>query len=615
MLKNLLPLLFVLALLVPQAGAEAAKKFNYDFKDAELAQVIRTLARDMNCSVRLGPEVRGKVTLKLVGVSAEEALNQVMALFGGRFNYQVVDTTLIVAAPRKLSQIPDAVHAPPVNEPKAPPYIGARIRRGIFDQGGYSGGYQSEGYDHFRDSGFQTVRDEPLSTFSIDVDTAAYSNLRRLLLEGRLPPKDAVRVEEMLNYFNYDYPKPEPGQPFSVSTEVAECPWKPGHLLLQVGMAAPPIETRDVPARNLVFLLDVSGSMNSPDKLPLLKSAAKMLVRTLRPQDRVSIVVYAGSEGVVLSPTSGNEQRRILDALDSLRSGGATNGGAGIQLAYKLAQENYNKDAINRVILATDGDFNVGITGREELLRLIEDKRKSGIFLTVLGFGTGNLKDSQMEQLADKGNGNYAYIDSLLEGRKVLVEQAGATLVTVAKDVKLQLEFNPLKVASYRLVGYENRRLNNVDFEDDTKDAGEMGAGHTVTALYEIVPGRGKTGALRYQSGRQTTPAAQSGEIAWVKVRYKKPQGEKSLLREFPISSGAGDFAQASENLRFAASVASAGMLLRNSEFKGDSSYEASLSWARAALGSDPKGYRGEFVRLMELARDLSEPVTSVDAR
>ena len=465
--------------------------------------------------------------------------------------------------------------------------------------------YNTESYDHIEETGFKEVSAAPLSTFSVDVDTAAYSNLRRFIQSGRKPPKDAVRIEEMLNYFTYEFDKPERGEAFSVTSELSACPWNEENQLLQVALAAPELKMENVPPRNLVFLLDVSGSMSSPDKLPLLKGALKLLVNSLRSEDTVSIVVYAGASGTALEPTSGEQREQILQALENLSAGGSTNGGAGIQLAYSLAAENFQKGAINRVILATDGDFNVGVASRGELKRLIEEKRASGVFLTVLGFGSGNLKDSSMEQLADTGNGNYAYIDTLMEAKKVLVEEAGGTLVTVAKDVKLQLEFNPLRVKSYRLLGYENRRLANEDFANDKKDAGEMGAGHSVTALYEIVPGESGKTDLRYQGGRETTDAARSGELALVKVRYKAPDGDTSRLKEFPVTAQATPFLKASENLRFAASVASVGMLLRDSEFKGDSSYNGALEWAKGALGEDEGGYRREFVKLVELVRVL----------
>jgi Ca-activated chloride channel family protein len=348
--------------------------------------------------------------------------------------------------------------------------------------------WNTEAYAHIAESEFMNVRDQALSTFSVDVDTASYSNVRRFLREGRLPPADAVRIEELVNYFDYDYPEPQANEPFGIYAEVSDCPWNAEHRLVHLGIQARHIEQQSVPPRNLVFLIDVSGSMQDPNKLPLLKNGLSLLARNLRSQDRISMVVYAGSSGLVLPSTTGAHQNQVLEALSRLEAGGSTNGAAGIELAYAEAQRNFIKGGVNRVILATDGDFNVGPSSEGELVRIIEEKRKSGVFLTVLGFGTGNLQDSRMEQLADKGNGNYAYIDTLDEAQKVLVRESGATLVTVAKDVKLQVEFNPAHVASYRLVGYENRTLAARDFNDDKKDAGEIGAGHTVTALYEIVP-------------------------------------------------------------------------------------------------------------------------------
>lgn len=353
---------------------------------------------------------------------------------------------------------------------------------------GLAGEFNTEQYDHIKKKGFVRARRKPLSTFSIDVDTASYANVRRFLREGRLPPADAVRIEELINYFDYEYGDPPADQPFSITTEMSDCPWKQGHRLAHIALRSKPIATENLPPNSLVFLLDVSGSMSSHDKLPLLKKALALLIDQLRPQDRVAIVVYAGAAGLVLDPTHGSEKEKMLRAIDALQAGGSTAGGAGIQLAYKLARESFMEGGNNRVTLATDGDFNVGVSSDGELVKIIEREREHGVFLTVLGFGTGNLKDSKMEKLADHGNGNYAYIDSLLEGRKVLVEQMGGTLLTVAKDVKLQVEFNPTKVKAYRLIGYENRRLRDEEFNDDKKDASDLGAGHSVTALYEIIP-------------------------------------------------------------------------------------------------------------------------------
>ncbi len=468
---------------------------------------------------------------------------------------------------------------------------------------------RNEDYAAIAENAFVAVTDDPRSTFSIDVDTASYSNMRRFLQDQQLPPADAVRIEELVNYFDYDYAAPEGRDPFSMTHEVSSCPWNDEHLLVHVGLQGKVIDPGEVPARNLVFLLDVSGSMNSADKLPLLTRGLGLLVDGMRKQDRVAIVVYAGASGVVLEPTS--DKAEIRAALDRLSAGGSTNGGAGIELAYRLAEKSFVEGGINRVILATDGDFNVGTTSQAELVKLIERKRASGVFLSVLGFGTGNLKDATMEQLADKGNGNYAYIDSLAEARKVLVEEGGSTLVTIAKDVKIQVEFNPKEVASYRLVGYENRKLAHTDFNDDSKDAGEIGAGHSVTALYEVVPvGRGRSSGvdpLKYQdTAPSLSPAADSGELMTVKVRYKQPEGDKSDLLSFSVTGDDRTLERSSDDFRFAAAVAEFGLILRNSEHRGDASFDEVLTLARKSLGRDGEGHRAEFVRLVELAQRLS---------
>jgi Ca-activated chloride channel family protein len=423
---------------------------------------------------------------------------------------------------------------------------------------------------------FVASADDAKSTFSIDVDTASYSNIRRMLTEGTLPLADAVRIEEMVNYFDYDYEPPTGDAPFSMQAEVGPCPWAPDHRLVHIGLQGAVIDEAKVPPRNLVFLLDVSGSMNSPDRLPLLARGLG------------TIVVYAGASGVVLEPTS--DKAEIMAALSRLEAGGSTNGGAGIELAYALAERNFDKDGINRVILATDGDFNVGVTSNDALVELIESKRQTGVFLSVLGFGSGNMKDSTMEMLADKGNGNYAYIDSIAEARKVLVEQAGSTLVTIAKDVKVQVAFDEKKVASWRLVGYENRVLAHADFTNDTKDAGEIGAGHSVTAMYEIVP----------------TKDASEGRIMDVALRYKDPTSETSKPLDFVVEDRGGTLAERSDDSRFAAAVAEAGMLLRKSEHTGLATWASAIELAKGALGKDAWGRRAEFVTLVEKARDLA---------
>jgi Ca-activated chloride channel family protein len=470
-----------------------------------------------------------------------------------------------------------------------------------------------EGYDAIDENVFRSPREHPLSTFSIDVDTASMSNVRNLLEGERLPPAGAVRIEEMLNYFDYDYPQPTGEAPFSVTTEVAQCPWNPKHRLLLIGIQGRVMEPENIPPRNLVFLLDVSGSMSSANKLGLVRQAMKLLTAELREEDRVSIVVYAGASGVVLEPTAGSEKQTILAALDRLSAGGSTNAGAGIRLAYDLARKNYDEEGINRVILATDGDFNVGVTSRDELETLIGKQRKSGVFLTVLGVGRGNLKDSQMEMLADKGNGNYAYLDSIAEAEKVLVRDASGTLVTIAKDVKIQVEFNPNQVGSYRLIGYENRKLAARDFNDDRKDAGEIGAGHSVTALYEVTPpeenaAKSSVDPLRYQSKRGTVGPVFIDELAFVKLRYKRPDGEVSRLIKRPVEDpGNISFAATSRDFRFAAAVATFGMALRNSEEGGDASYALASELLAGTEGEDPHGERRALGDLIGRAKALTD--------
>ncbi len=471
--------------------------------------------------------------------------------------------------------------------------------------------FETEQYDFIAEPGFLDVAHRPLSTFSIDVDTASYANVRRMLREGQLPPTGAVRIEEMLNYFSYDYPDANGDEPFAVAIETTSAPWAPRHQLVRIGLQGRRIDDRDLPPRNLTFLLDVSGSMSSPDKLGLVKRALAGLARTLRREDRVAIVVYAGASGLVLPPTSGEDRGRILSALEQLQAGGATAGAAGIRLAYEVARRSYDPNGINRVILATDGDFNLGISNRSDLVERIERERESGVFLTVLGVGRGNLKDATMEQLADHGNGNYAYLDSLAEARKVLVEEAGATLVTIAQDVKIQVEFNPVHVAAYRLIGYENRLLADRDFNDDTRDAGEIGAGHSVTALYEVVPvgvqaPTGTVDDLRYQTPRRTAITGHGDELLTVKLRYKEPNGRRSRLLTYAVPAELTAFELASDDVRFAASVAAFGMLLRNSEYAGAASWEQVDSIARSALAQDPGGHRADFVRLVDTARELA---------
>jgi Ca-activated chloride channel family protein len=476
--------------------------------------------------------------------------------------------------------------------------------------------HNTEAYDRVEDNPFLAVSQNPLSTFSIDVDTAAYSNMRRFLNQGQLPPKDSVRIEELVNYFSYDYDPPTDDAPFSANIEVADCPWNEDHRLARVALKGWEIETDERPFSNLVFLLDVSGSMSPENKLPLVRKAMTQLVNELGENDRVAMVVYAGASGLVLPSTTADQKDKILGALNDLRAGGSTNGGSGIELAYRVARENFIKGGVNRVILATDGDFNVGTTDKGSLVRMVEQRAKSGVFLTVLGFGMGNLKDATLEQLADKGNGNYGYIDTEREARKMMVDQLSGTLVTIAKDVKLQVEFNPAKVAGYRLIGYENRVLKARDFNDDTKDAGEIGAGHRVTALYEVVPagmalGKPKVDALKYQPAPTPSPTpapvpeSLSDDLMTVKIRYKKPDGDTSTKLEFPVKDEGQNLANASRDLKFAAAVASFGMLLRESPHMGDSSVGMVLDLAESGMGVDKNGYRREFIELVRKADSL----------
>jgi len=473
--------------------------------------------------------------------------------------------------------------------------------------------FNTEEYAHIRENGFRPVSAAPLSTFSIDVDKASYANVRRFLTQGSLPPIDAVRIEEMINYFSYEMPEPRGDHPFSITTEVTAAPWATSHRLVRIGIQGKRLRGDRIPPSNLVFLIDVSGSMADENKLGLVKKSLRLLVQQLRDEDKVSIVVYAGAAGLVLPCTPGTEKTRILNAIDHLEAGGSTAGGAGIQLAYKVARENFVREGNNRVILATDGDFNVGPSSEGELVRIIETERKSGVFLTVLGFGTGNYSDQRMEAIADKGNGNYFYVDNLLEGRKVFVEELQGTLFTIAKDVKIQVEFNPAEVASYRLVGYENRALRDEDFNNDSIDAGELGAGHSVTALYEIVPvgsaDAGRTPGvdpLRYQPRPEPRPTSARGELMTVKLRYQRPEGSASRLIEQPIRDVARADQSISHDFAFAIAVSEFGMLLRNSEYKGTSSAAHVLQLARAHQGEDRDGYRGEFIQLVRRWQALS---------
>lgn len=472
-------------------------------------------------------------------------------------------------------------------------------------------GYNREGYDKIEENPFMKTTDNPLSTFSIDVDAASYSNVRRFLNDGQLPPAGAIRIEEMINYFTYQYPQPNADAPFSINTELADCPWNSRHKLVMIGLQGKIIPSENLPASNLVFLIDVSGSMEEENKLPLVQSSLKLLTDQLRPQDKVSLVVYAGNAGLVLPPTSGDKKATIKEAINALEAGGSTAGGAGIQLAYKTAKQNFIKGGNNRVILCTDGDFNVGLSSDDALERMIETERESGVFLTVLGYGMGNYQDAKMQKLADKGNGNHAYIDGISEANKVLVHEFGGTLFTIAKDVKLQVEFNPAKVQGYRLIGYENRMLAKEDFNDDKKDAGELGSGHTVTALYEIIPAGIKAGELktvddlRYsKTGDEKSSATFGNEVMNIKLRYKQPDGDKSALLQQPVVENSTK--NTSDNFKLAASVAQFGMLLRKSSYKGDASFGEVESLAKQTLDNDKEGYRKELLQLIDKAEELA---------
>ena len=486
------------------------------------------------------------------------------------------------------------------------------VTPGIMASRMYADGMNAEEYKEIAENNFKTVSESPLSTFSIDVDAASYSNMRRYINKGELPPADAIRTEELINYFSYDYPQPTGNDPVKITTEVGACPWNVKHRLVRIGLKAKEIPTDKLPVSNLVFLIDVSGSMYGPQRLGLVQSSLKLLVNNLRDEDRVAIVVYSGSAGEKLPSTSGSDKQKIREAIDELTAGGSTAGGAGIKLAYKIAKQNFVKGGNNRIILCTDGDFNVGVSSDEGLEKLIEQERKSGVFLTVLGYGMGNYKDSKMQVLAEKGNGNHAYIDNLQEANRVLVNEFGATMHTVAKDVKLQIEFNPSQVQAYRLIGYESRLLKDEDFNNDAKDAGEMGAGHTITAFYEVVPAgiksdfTGKVDDLKYQ---KTKPAPavtnNSKELLTVKLRYKAPDGNTSKKIEQPLIDDKKE--KVSSDFRFASAVAMFGQLLRDSDFKGDATYDKVISLAKTSLDNDEKGYRREFIRLAETAEGLAK--------
>lgn len=473
--------------------------------------------------------------------------------------------------------------------------------------------FNTEEYDNISENGFKKVSDDPLSTFSIDVDAASYSNVRRFIQNGQLPPAGAVRSEEMINYFTYDYPQPSGKDPFSINTVLSECPWNKDNRLLLIGLQGKKIPTENLPPSNFVFLIDVSGSMQGANRLPLVKKSLYMLIDQLREKDVISIVVYAGKTGIILNAESGANKETIKNVIDDLKASGSTAGGKGIQLAYKTAGKNFKKGGNNRVILCTDGDFNVGASSNDELVRIIETEREKGIYLTVLGYGMGNYKDSKMQLLADKGNGNHAYIDGLNEAKKVLVTEFGGTLFTIAKDVKLQVEFNPEKIDGYRLIGYENRLLNKEDFNDDQKDAGDLGSGHTVTAMYEIIPAGisspflKEVDQLRYSKNTTPVSTSFSDELVTIKFRYKSPDSDQSKLIVHTVKNHVIPLSKTGDNFRFATSVAGFGILLTNSEFKGNLDFENVLSLAKGSMGNDAEGYRKEYVSLVKKAAELEE--------
>ena len=528
-----------------------------------------------------------------------EARSTVRAAF--RLQAQPVAFDARLRGAESMTAVQPSVQAPGLPSPHRPP------------------DWNTEDYAPIESNDFRAVADHPLSTFAIDVDGASYTNVRRFIRDGERPPADAVRIEELLNYFQYDYPAPtaEDAHPFAATMEAGPAPWRPNHDLVHVGLQGRRIPAAERPPSNLVFLLDVSGSMRAPDKLPLLKRGVRLLADQLRPQDRVAIVVYAGSSGLVLNSTPGTETDSIKQAIERLQAGGSTAGAAGIRQAYAVAEEHFIEGGINRVILATDGDFNVGVSSDGALQRLVETKREGGTALTVLGFGTGNLKDNKMETLANHGNGNYYYIDSAAEARRVLVEQIGSTLHTIAKDVKVQVEFNPAEVRAYRLIGYVNRALDDEDFADDRTDAGELGAGHSVTALYEVIR-RGAeteveiptTGELKYQETRPSDDAAASDELLTLKLRYKAPDGDTSQLVEHPLSRDVLD-ETVSADFHFAAAVAGYGMLLRDSAHKGSLTLDGVRHLAERGRGTDPRGTRAGFIALLEDTRGLVSTSTS----
>ncbi|GAB3428176.1 vWA domain-containing protein [Niabella aquatica] len=577
-------------------STDAKGGFSIEVESASAVLIITAVGYDQQ-EIKAGFGRHLKIVLKSSGVN----LNEVVVIGYGKQEMKALTgaVTSVQASPSVRIRGNSSLY-------------GSRSAVTDNDNWRYNNNFSREGYDNIKENPFLRSSDNPLSTFSIDVDGASYSNIRRFINSGQLPPDGAVRIEEMINYFTYEYPQPTGDAPFSIHTAYTVCPWNEKHHLVSIGLQGKKIPVEHLPATNIVFLIDVSGSMWSQDKLPLVQSSMKLLTDQLRPQDKVAIVVYAGNAGLVLPSTDGNEKVKIKKAIDGLQAGGSTAGGAGIKLAYKVAQDHFIKNGNNRIVLCTDGDFNVGQSSDDELERMIEEKRKSGIYLTVLGFGTGNYQDAKMQKLADKGNGNHAYIDDLSEARKVLISQFGGTLFTIAKDVKLQVEFNPDRVQGYRLIGYENRMLAKEDFNDDKKDAGELGSGHTVTALYEIIPvgvnapELKKTDNLKYQKpGKQVPAFSHSDEVMTVKFRYKKPKEDRSLLLEKIITGNPVAFNNAGNNVKLAAAVAKFGMMLRNSEYKGTGGYAMASSILTPLVKEDKEGYKNELLQLVKAAQSL----------
>lgn len=564
----------------------------------QLASIVLILAFTGCSGSQESPELKEEISksqsLAAQSISAAAAVPMQEDEKGYTLSLQDMETNRRSAGKLKASRVMGA------HLPTAPGVDGVAM---------FTPTWNTESYFSNSENGFINVGNDPLSTFSIDVDTASYSNIRRFINQEIMPPIGAVRIEEMINYFSYSYPQPSSKHPFSVTTELGPCPWNDSHQLVRIGLKGKSIDTKKLPPSNLVFLIDVSGSMSAPNKLPLLKQSMKMLVKQLGKDDRVSMVVYAGNDCIALEPTAGSEQQKIFTAIDTLGAGGSTHASSGIVTSYRLAEQVFMPKGNNRIILASDGDFNVGTTSRGELQKLIEEKRESGIYLTVLGFGMGNYHDDTLEILADKGNGNYGYIDNLLEAKKVLVKEMSGTLFALARDVKIQVEFNPEKVGAYRLIGYENRILADEDFNDDKKDAGEIGVGHTVTALYELVSAGSNdmpsVDPLKYQQVKSGTNAKTSHELMTIKLRYKPMQTNQSTLLTSIVREAAIDLNNTSNDFRFAASVAGYGMLLTGSELSGKIDYQQVLTLAKGAKGADVEGYRAEFIRLVEMTQLL----------